>query len=110
MQQKHSAATSAMFDHIEEFEDPTYLINQLYYTDSEKAVNSYLSEVTRGRQNWLQDAYKDFLPELRSCRPVKINNLMSDAASSAAAAARFRAVASLEHSRLAASRSASTNP
>ena len=42
-----------MFDHIEEFEDPTYLINQLYYTDSEKAVNSYLSEVTRGRQIWL---------------------------------------------------------
>ena len=27
VQQKHSSATSAMFDHIEEFEDPTYLIN-----------------------------------------------------------------------------------
>ena len=87
VQQKHSSATSAMFDHIEEFEDPTYLINQLYYTDSEKAVNSYLSEVTRGRQNWLQDAYKDFLPEQRSRRQVKINNLMSEQSSSAAAAA-----------------------
>ena len=25
--QKHQSAASAMFDHIEEFEDPTYLIN-----------------------------------------------------------------------------------
>ena len=49
VQQKHSSETAAMFDHIEEFEDPTYLINQLYYTDSDKAINSYLSEVTRGR-------------------------------------------------------------
>lgn len=70
-----------MFDHIEEFEDPTYLINQLYYTDSEKAINSYLSEVTRGRQNWLQDAYRDFLPEHFQRRGVKINNLMSNEAS-----------------------------
>ena len=66
-----------MFDHIEEFEDPTYLINQLYYTDSEKAINSYLSEVTRGRQNWLQDAYRDFLPDLSKRKSVKINNLIN---------------------------------
>ena len=66
-----------MFDHIEEFEDPTYLINQLYYTDSEKAINSYLSEVTRGRQNWLQDAYRDFLPDISKRKSVKINNLMN---------------------------------
>lgn len=66
-----------MFDHIEEFEDPTYLINQLYYTDSEKAINSYLSEVTRGRQNWLQDAYRDFLPDFSKRKSVKINNLIN---------------------------------
>ena len=74
---KPQSSTSIMFDHIEEFEDPTYLINQLYYTDSEKAINSYLSEVTRGRQNWLQDAYRDFLPDISKRKSVKINNLMS---------------------------------
>ena len=78
---KPKAQSNVMFDHIEEFEDPTYLINQLYYTDSEKAINSYLSEVTRGRQNWLQDAYRDFLPEHFQRRGVKINNLMSNEAS-----------------------------
>lgn len=51
-----------LYDRFEDFDDPTYLINQVYYTDSEAAIHDYHSEVTRGRQNWLQDAYRDFLP------------------------------------------------
>ena len=51
-----------LYDRFDDFEDPTYLINQIYYTDSEAVLRDYHSEVTSGRQNWLQDAYRDFLP------------------------------------------------
>ena len=53
---------TALYDRFDDFDDPTYLINQVYYTDYEADINDYHSEVTRGRQNWLQEAYRDFLP------------------------------------------------
>ena len=42
-----------LYDRFEDFDDPTYLINQVYYTDNEAAINDYYSEVTRGRDSWL---------------------------------------------------------
>ena len=44
---------TALYDRFDDFDDPTYLINQVYYTDYEVDINDYHSEVTRGRQNWL---------------------------------------------------------
>ena len=71
-----------MYERLEDLEDPTYLINQVYYTDSEAVLADYHSEVTRGRQNWLQDAYRDFLPQQGSARAYRatplINNLFAD--------------------------------
>lgn len=67
------------FEDLEDFKDPTYLINQLYYTDHEATINDYHSEVTRGRQNWLQEAYRDFLPTSGGKPTPLINNLFDTA-------------------------------
>lgn len=40
---------TALYDRFDDFDDPTYLINQVYYTDCEADINDYHSEVTRGR-------------------------------------------------------------
>lgn len=54
---KHStppiAHLNLLYDRFEDLEDSASLIDQVYYTDSEAAINDYHSEVTRGRQNWL---------------------------------------------------------
>ena len=72
---------TALYDRFDDFEDGTYLINQVYFTDCEAAINDYHSEVTRGRQNWLQDAYRDFLPQQGKQRAYRatplINNLFN---------------------------------
>ena len=74
------AHLNLLYDRFEDLEDSASLIDQVYYTDSEAAISDYHSEVTRGRQNWLQEAYRDFLPMLehRSYRATPlINNLFA---------------------------------
>lgn len=70
-----------LYDRFDELEDSTSLIDQVYYTDNEAAISDFHSEVTRGRQNWLQEAYRDFLPlqgDHRSYRATPlINNLFA---------------------------------
>ena len=73
---------TALYDRFDDFDDPTYLINQVYYTDNDADINDYHSEVTRGRQTWLQEAYRDFLPsrhQQRRTTPL-INNLFTESA------------------------------
>ena len=87
IQHLHLSSTkpfTALYDRFDDFEDPTYLINQVYYTDYEPDINDYHSEVTRGRDKWLQEAYRDFLQpnRVRNRNQLRasplINNLFSD--------------------------------
>ena len=73
---------TALYDRFDDFDDPTYLINQVYYTDNDADINDYHSEVTRGRQTWLQEAYRDFLPSRQQQRRTTplINNLFTESA------------------------------
>jgi hypothetical protein len=74
-----------MFDDQDLEDTAPYLIHTLYYTDNDQVINDPNSEVTRGRHNWLVEAFSDSEVHTKVThyrRPVMINNLFDDASKS----------------------------